>query len=185
MSAVMGRGELRVAADSWHYKVYRHWANEIANEPPATINLCHYMRAVLIYTPGFYAVLGVTLVFVGLAAWLFAPLIFLYCESETVQHRLERIGRWFERNGEWLVPSVGVSGIVTALVLASLDIWWFGLAIFGGVLLLVVVVAAVAIYVHSRKRVDREEPTSSATSLSWQWVKAKKSRICPFIRVAR
>lgn len=70
---------LNVSNDSWHMKVYRWWYYQ-AQETPFTgksINLCPYMRAVLLWTPLWcifgdqFRIFGITTNWVTVPAFLF------------------------------------------------------------------------------------------------------------------
>lgn len=197
---------LYINTSSWHFRVYGHWTERWANKPPATINLCHYMRAVLIYVPGIWLGIAILSLITGAALLITLP---IWGPCWLIARKTE----WFERLGVWLnahEDSVmkgflfGILGVVAVCMIAlfidlTLEVWWKGLMVFGsivgGVLLGIALLVLIGeLYDNRQAKKDDERwaeaygakeekpPSRGAPSLVWQWIKAKKKKICPILQ---
>jgi hypothetical protein len=186
---------------SWHFRVYSYWKRELSRKPPKTINLCHYMRAILIYTPAYWLGYGIAIAlavvlggaFLLVTAPIWVPLYFIG-RGRGWGTRLEA---WADRQQDkFMIFILGVVGlcVVAVIVNASLDKWWYGLVIIGGIVGGVALIFGIGITAaeisdrRKRQRWLREEgivPSKEARppSLTWAWIKAKKQKVCPIIEV--
>ena len=191
---------LYINTSSWHYRVYGHWKEHWSKKPPATINLCHYMRAVLIYVPGIWlgiacaALIGGAVVLVTLPIW--GPIWLISRNTEW----FARLDAWFKRHEDTLMKCLmfTVLGIGVGFIGLTLEAWWKGIAIFGMVIGSILLLLAIAIGIgelHDMRQAKKEDerwastltevkeepPSRGAPSLIWQWIKAKKKKICPIL----
>ncbi len=220
---------LTVDISSWHYRVYAHWRANIARKPPMQIDLCHYMRAILLFTPGYYVGIGLFYAAIGVAFALAAafllvtlPLwgpVWLITHNRTwhkglaarIKYRMKRgahrTGGWMADKGHYVLIGLGVVTIAVYFVLLTLDTWWYGIAIYGGILagLALAVALGVGIYhlvngwflprrreklaarppkepKEAKPRKVKQAKGPGVFSLMWSWIKAKKKRICPLIQ---
>lgn len=186
---------LTVDTTSWHYRIYAHWRNRIARHPPRTIDLCHYMRAVMLYVPLYYLAFGAMIVFGAIAFVVLAP---IWVPAWLLAHGRawpKRLARWIDNHGDWIgggLAVLGVGALVLGLVQVSLEKgWWYGPMLLGGiafgVLLLIGLVISLAEFLDGRadrrRRKATGAPKQKRPSLTWAWVKAKKRKVCPLIQV--
>ena len=198
---------LYINTSSWHFRVYGHWKEHWSRKPPATINLCHYMRAILIYVPAIWlgisiiAVIGAVAVLVTLPIW--GPIWLISRKTEW----FKRLGDWFTKHEDkfqtatLILVGLLVGGALIALFIdLTLEVWWKGLMVFGciigGILLgLALLLGIGELYDNRQAKKDDEEwakkygeakeerpPSRGAPSLIWQWIKAKKKKICPILQ---
>lgn len=183
------RGTIVVDGRSWHRRVYGYWGRKIAHDPPETLNLCLYMRAVLIYVPGYFLLLAFALTAgtVGLIVTspLWVPFFMLWLVSARARRRINRL---LDNLGQTTTATVLVVAVVVwilvMLVVAAMDVWWLPLLIIGTVVGTIAALVGVSLLVEKRreKNSDDSETTSSGVAkLSWSWLRAKKHRICPLI----
>lgn len=146
---------LTVSETSWHYRIYQHWRENIARRPPMTINLCHYMRAIMLFTPGYYVGLGLLYGAIGLCllvvgAFLLVTLplwgpIWLVTHNKSWHKRgARRVGNgigngvraaatWMENGGQWvmlgLLAAAAVAGVgllIQHVGMVAVAAWTFG-----------------------------------------------------------
>ena len=151
---------LVVDITSWHYRFYAHWRKNIARKPPSTIDLCHYMRAIILFTPGYYVGLALLYAAIGLACAvaalfvlvtvpLWGPVWLLTHNRDWHKRGARRVGnaikrntkraagatdQWLRTGGQWVLVGLVVVVLVIAFTLMTLKTWWLGLAWFGGVI---------------------------------------------------
>ena len=150
---------LTVSITSWHYRVYRHWLENIARKQPKQIDLCHYMRAIMLFTPGYYIGLGLLYAGIGLACAIAAIVLALTSPLWVPFWLLKRrrpgwhkragarlfswvdpFGEWLREHGDRMAIGLCVGAGVLAFVLLTLDEWWKGILSLGVLLAAVVVV---------------------------------------------
>lgn len=147
---------LTIDRTSWHYRIYDHWRTHIARKPPNTIDLCHYMRAIMLFTPGYYLGVVLLVTFMCLAYALTAlcclltlPLwgpVWLVTHNRSwhkrgarrvgdgIKRKAEATDEWLRSGGQWVLLGFGVAVAVVCFTLLTLKTWWLGLAWFGGVI---------------------------------------------------
>jgi hypothetical protein len=146
---------LTVDITSWHFRIYDHWRTHIARKPPNQIDLCHYMRAIMLFTPGYYIGVGIFCVIVSLAFAVAAAFLLVTVPlwgpvwlvthnkswhkrgarrfADGVARNSKRLAGWLEVTGGWVIVGIAITTVVVAFTLMTLKTWWLGLAWFGGI----------------------------------------------------
>lgn len=162
---------LTVSEASWHYKIYRHWRENIARNPPMTINLCHYMRAIMLFTPGYYVGLGLLYAAIGLAiivagafvvvtSPLWGPVWLVTHNKSWHKRGARRVGNgigngvraaavWMENGGQWVMLGLLAAALVAGVGVIIQHVGAgavakFVLAVVAGIAVSVALVAALA-----------------------------------------
>jgi hypothetical protein len=185
-----------------------HWRRRIADTvEPKQLDLCRYMRTVLIYVPGFYLIVALVTLLGGLAVLILAPIwvpIWLLARYtrwwQWCGKQLTRFSHWLDRHEETWVPWVFgllIFGfLVWIIFLLAREAWWMPFATLAGfvvgiALLTGLIVAGRSVYEHRKVqrglnegRPQHDTPKNDREpSLLWAWIKAKKKKICPLIQV--
>lgn len=185
------RGTIVVDGRSWHRRAYGYWERKIAHDPPETLNLCLYMRAVLIYVPGYFLIMALALTVgtIGLIVTspLWVPFFMLWLVFDGARRRINALLDCLTNIvvvGIALVVLVGIAGM---LVVLALDAWWEPLLLIGGIAGLFAAIAIVSLLIGRRRKKKSGETTTSSgiAKLSWSWLRAKKHRICPLIETRK
>lgn len=154
------RRTVAVSGKSWHGRLYRRWLRDFGwkwnprNGLARQENLCHYVRVVLLWAP---------------LSWLF-----------TAHPR-----RWPALR-PWMFVSGALAGGTLGVCFAR---WptgtWEALREMGFFLLVLAIVAVVSAglvcFVHWVRRHKQRERGDSFAHVAWEFVRAKKARICPYI----
>jgi hypothetical protein len=184
----MTRGTLIVDRHSWHHKIYQHWMGRYASSPPpGQLNLCHYMRVVLIYAPATYFFLAFLAMLTVLTALLWLPFFLLYKIHPRSRRAMDRIINRLPDIVTFLIPIVFAAMLIAILVTQFLEAWWKGLAYLGGILLVLIAILGLIVlseHLKTRRQQPRSAEADSSAKLAWAWVKGKKERICPLLKVS-
>lgn len=174
--------QLIVKANSWHYRVYTWWLAQ-SGAKPKTLNLCPYMRAVLLWAP-LHGVMWLVGTFLRILIWPFK-------RACRLTARGRRFLAWTTKNSHWLflgfmATMLGLSVIAQILDDGWWEALWFVLILAGAICAIALIVAASIFsceWWHRRSERHGASSGASARKLGWEWVKAKKRRICPTIKV--
>lgn len=186
------QGTIVVSPESWHRRIYGYWARKVATKPPATDNLCLYVRAVVIYMP-LWAVMMAFLFLVRMIAVVVTSPIWVpvWALNRYSSRFNARFGGWLGNKtaSDWI--GIAIVGFFLGWLVSLLirDGWMalVYLAILIGIFILCVFLVGLASALldvrrrRKRKQTGQSDRTASSVSLVWSWIKAKKKKICPII----
>lgn len=173
---------------SWHYRLYSYWLEHWAVvKPMGTLNLCHYMRAIIIFLPCSF-VLYVLVNGTYYLTWpLWRPLLLLWRTSRRFRGWMQRLDAFLnahKRVAPGLVAGTFMVGMT--VVFAVSGGIWSALIFLGGLIaalfaygLLLGLMSTVGGMAKRSAKGERVLP------IGIQWIKARKARICPIIEVRR
>ena len=152
---------MEISKDSWHYKLIKEWDNDLAwdlNHRPTSVSFCKYFWCVLWCFPKILATLLVLVflaacVFFGFMLFVVYPLNFFLIGLFDIV----------------LLEDTGAFGIV------GLSIILLAVSIIGIVETLMGNIKGVPAYLK-RTSVKEKKP-----SLLWEYIKAKKAKVCPLV----
>lgn len=192
------RGNITVMENAWHHRVFRWWAGKVDHTSGRQLNLCSYMRCVLIYAPTVALALGITI----LVMFLISPLRWFGRTKLS-----NRIGQFCVRRGERItITAIGLSVLTFSCILLfqAFSANWtltliIGGSVIGGLVLVFGLIYILAGWVDSRPEKPKKirpipklnkKPVKVKKvkgtpwySLLWAFIVAKKHRVCPLITI--
>lgn len=144
---------IKVSKNSWHYRLYV----SVWDSPPK--DLCRFF-------------------------WGTIAAMFLHV-ADFIGGILARLGTGFWRAVLFLFMIGMFIFLAVVIVLATIENPWFPLILMGcmaAVAALLAIVGLLIVYLVDRDKEEQKEGASTPT-IAWEFVKAKKQRVCPLIEV--
>lgn len=159
---------LTIRENAWHYRFQKFVIIRLYDDAYAVPkSLCTYF-----WTTVFCLIGAVLYPLFAAIRWVAGP------AAKWLEH-------WIPRHKtavSYITVAVVASGL-TAWAILDIDTFWILPAVIGIVIAVFAIVIGISVLMERHQQAKTPKPGDAKPNLAWEFVKAKKRRVCPLIRV--